>query len=820
MDKKENWVGKHYNRKEDDRLVTGRGEYIADIKVDNPLHVKFVRSTLAHAEILSIDTTAAERLPGVVAVLTGEDIKDKIKPLPTPPTLPLLPASYPQHWPLAVGRVKFNGEPVAVVVANDKYVAEDAAELITFEYRELPVVTDPEYALTDAAPVIHSDMESNEIFGMTLTGGLTKEEQEQNSIRIDKIINEADVVISHRFRIHRCGITPMETRGAIAQWDDRKGLRVWMSTQRPHIDRVVFADLFDIPQNRVHVSAPPDQGGAFGVKAPVYREPLLVAYLARKLLRPIRWIESREEHLMAVSQERDQIHYLDLAANKNGKILAIRDRIIADNGDGCEGVFWGFIMPFYGAAMVPNGYDIPDCDISIRCATTNKSALSPARAFGTMGGRFAVDRAIDMLATKLKMDPADVRRVNIIRDLPYDTATGVHYDKSDYVAVWDKMMAAVDLPDFRNRQEQARKQGKYIGIGFGISVHSSGVASAALVPMEGQPGYGSATVKIDSGGSVQLFEGDAPQGQGHETTMAQIVADIFGIHPGDVELVTGDTQCTPFSSGTFGARGGSYTASAIAKAAQALRKKMAVVAIHDAGSDSTPDQIGFKGGKLFDNANGTEIADFVELADRIIMKPLELPDGVEGGLEHTAVFEAEEPMMSFSTNAVMVEVNPETGEFHIDRFITGEDVGRVINPQIVEGQVHGGIIQGLSNAMFEEFIYDENGQQLSTTMENYKLANSADVPNIEIVHANTPCEHTPLGTRGMGEGTPGPVPGALCNAICDALRPFDVQISELPIRPDRVWRLLQQKSQHRSSLPIELLPVACAADSNTRDAKE
>ena len=793
MNKQSNWIGKRYSRKEDDRLITGCGEYIADISVDNPLHVKFVRSSVAHAEIVSIDTSAAKALPGIVAVLTGEDIKDKIKPLPTPPTLSLMPAFYPQHWPLAVGRVKFNGEPVAVIVAEDKYVAEDAAELIVVEYRELPVVTDPEYALTDQAPVIHSDMDSNEIFTMTLTGGETEEEQAENAERIDKIIKEAAVVIKDRFRVHRCGVTPMETRGAIAQWDDRKGLRVWLTTQRPHIDRLVFADLFDIPQNRVHVSAPPDQGGAFGVKAPVYREPLLIAYLARELKRPIRWIESREEHLMAVSQERDQIHDLELAADKDGHILAIRDRAIADNGDGCEGVFWGFIMPFYGAAMVPNGYDIPNCDISIRVAVTNKSALSPARSFGTMAARFAVDRAIDMLACELDKDPAEIRRANLIRDLPYDTATGVHYDKGDYVAVWDKMIAAVDLEDFRQRQKQALKEGRYIGIGFGISVHASGVASAALVPMEGQPGYGSATVKIDSRGSIQVFEGDAPQGQGHETTMAQVTADIFGIDPGDVEVITGDTMTTPFATGTFGARGGSYTASAIAKAAMVLREKMAVVAIHDAGIDVPPGQIDFLGGKLVNSANGSEIADFAELADRIIMKPLEMPEGVDAGLDQTSFFEAKEPMMSFSTNAVMVEVDPDTGAFHIDRYVTGEDVGRVINPQIVEGQVHGGIIQGLSNAMFEEFIYDENGQQLSTTLENYKLANAADVPNIEIVHANTPCEHTPLGTRGMGEGTPGPVPGALCNAICDALRPFGVQITELPIRPDRVWKLLQQR---------------------------
>jgi len=793
MTTESSWVGKRYSRKEDQRLITGHGEFVADIEVGNPLHVKFVRSAVAHARIVSIETSAARELPGVVAVLTGEDIRNEIKPLPTPPTLPLLPASYPRHWPLAVDRVKFNGEPVAVVVADDKYVAEDAADLVEVEYEDLPIVIDPEHALSANAPVIHQDMDSNEMFAMNLTGGASAEAQAAHAEHIESIFQRAEVTLKQRFRCHRCGVMPLETRGAVAVWDDNKGLRCWMSTQRPHIDRLVFADLFDIPQNKVQVSAPLDQGGAFGVKAPVYREPLMVVYLARLLRRPIRWIETREEHLMAVSQERDQIHDLELAADENGRILALRDRIIADNGDGCEGVFWGFVMPFYGAAMLPNAYDLPDCDIAIRVAVTNKSALSPGRAFGTMAGRFALDRAVDMLARKLGRDPADVRRDNMITDLPRNIATGVHYDAGDFVKVWDTLIAHIDLPAFREEQRGAREAGRFIGLGFGISVHASGVASEALVPMEGQPGYGSATVKIDAGGTVQVFEGDAPQGQGHETTMAQVVADILGIHPADVEVLAGDTRSTPFATGTFGARGGSYTASAVAKAAQELRDKLAIVAIHDAGIEARPEDLVFAGGRLLAGAERWDLTGLADLAERIVMRPLNLPEGVDASLERTAFFEAAEPMMSFSASAVRVEVWPDSGEFRIERYVTAEDVGRVINPQIVEGQVHGGIVQGLSNAMFEEFLYDEFGQQLSTTMESYKLATAADVPNIEVLHAETPCKHTPLGTRGMGEGTPGPVPGALCNAICDALEPLGVEITELPIRPDRLFRLLQSR---------------------------
>ncbi len=782
------WIGTRYQRKEDVRLITGKGAYLADLRVDNALTVKFVRSTVAHGRITAIDVDAALQVPGVVAVYTGADIREAIRPLPTPPTLPLLPANYPRHWPLAVDKVRFQGEPVAAVVAEDKYAAEDGVERVEVDYEDLPVITDPEYALTPEAPVIHDEFDSNAIFSMTLTGGATAEEQAAHRQHIDAIFAGAEIVVSERFRVHRCGVMPIETRGAVAVWDEHAGLQCWMSTQRPHIDRLVFADLFDIPQNKVRVQAPRDQGGAFGVKAPVYREPIMVVYLARLLGRPVRWIETREEHLMAVSQERDQIHYLDLAADADGRILALRDRIIADNGDGCEGVFWGFIMPFYGAALMPNAYHIPDCDISVTAAVTNKSALSPARAFGSFAGRFALERAIDMLARRVAREPADVRRLNMITDLPCNIATGVHYDSGNFVKVWDNLVAHVDLPAFRREQAAARAHGRYLGIGFGVAVHASGVASEALVPMEGQPGYGSATVKLDSRGTVQIFEGDAPQGQGHETTMAQIAAEILGIAPDDVVVHTGDTNATPFASGTFGARGGSYTASAVARAVMHLRDKLAAVVIHDHGLDAAPQDLVFSDGEI---RHGELRVPLAEVADRIIMKPINMPPGVDAGLEHTAFFEAAEPMMAFSAHAAIVEVDADSGRFRIQRYVSSEDVGRVINPPIVEGQVHGGVVQGLSNTMFEEFIYDENGQQLSTTMENYKLATAADLPPIEVLHANTPCEHTPLGTRGMGEGVPGPVPGALCNALCDALEPLGIEIRELPMRPDRLWRLIR-----------------------------
>lgn len=794
-----NWVGEHFARKEDARLITGQGAYLADIKTPGALIIKFHRSSRAHARIRSIDTSAALAMEGVVAVLTGDDIRDEIKPFPIPVVKPLLEANYPNYWPLAVDRVKFHGEPVAAVIATDKYVAEDAVDAIEVDYEDLDAIVDAEAALAPGAPILHDGWDNNVMFEAVMTGGVTPEEQAENAVKVDNLMQSADVVIRQRFRAHRCGCTPMETRGAIVSYDRNSGLHCWLTTQRPHIDRLVFADLFDIPHDTIIVRAPRDQGGAFGVKAPIYREPIIVAYVAIKYGRTARWVETREEHLMSVSQERDQIHDMELGATKDGRIVALRDDIIADNGDGCEGVFWGFVMPFYGAALLPNGYDLPACHIKITCAVTNKPALSPARAFGSLPGRFALARAIDMLAHKIGMEPADIRRKNMIRDLPTNIATGVHYDKGDFLKVWDSLMARMDLPSFRKKQEEARREGRNIGIGFSIGVHASGVASEALVPMEGQPGYGSATVKIGPRGRVEVYEGDAPQGQGHETTMAQVAAEIMGVHPNDVTVHVGNTSNTPFASGTFGARGGSYTASAVAVACKALRTKIATVFIHDNELDCQPDEIEFRDRLVSAPSGGNARVTLSEIADRIIMKPVGLPAGIVAGLDETAFFEAAEPMMSFSAHAAVVDVNEKNGAFKILEYVTCEDVGRVINPQIVEGQVHGGVIQGLSNSMFEEFLYDDAGQQLSSTFENYKVARAADVPNIEVMHANTPCEHTPLGTRGLGEGTPGAVPGALCNALCDALRHLDVEITELPIRADRLWQLIEDAKKTQAS---------------------
>lgn len=792
------WMGARLERKEDLRLVTGQGKYLADFVLPGMLHAVFVRSEYAHARITGIDISAARELPGVVDVITGEEIAAQVKSMRQPVLLPNLPAKYPNYHALAVGKVKFHGDPVAVVIARDKYVAEDAAELVVVDYEELPVVVDAEQALTPGAPQVHEEEADNEMFAMTFTGGATAEEQAANDAEVQRIFETADVVVSNRFRVHRTGITPMEPRGVLCDWSLADGLTAWITTQRPHIDRLALIDILEIPGERVRVIAPRDQGGGFGVKAPFFRENVVIAYAARKLGRPVRWIESRYEGLMNVGQERDQINDLEVAATKDGKLLAMRNRGIANNGTGQTGVYWGFVMPFLGQVEMPNVYTWEKGDIKLRVATTNKACLTPSRAFGHFPTRFALERSVDMVARKCGLEPAELRRRNMVPKLPYTTITGEYYDSGDFLKVWDNLMQQIDLPAFRREQAAARAQGRYLGIGFSCGAELSGVASELLVPMENQPGYGAATVRVDPRGKVLIFGGDAPGGQGHETTVAQVVASAFGIDPSDSLVTTGDTGSTPFGAGTIGARAGSYFVSAVHKACAELKEKITHVLAHDLGVRATAEEFAFTDGDVIYLRDPSKRKSFREIVERIIMFPVNLPEGEVGGLEATAFFEAAKPMICFNADFCVVEVTPATGEFTIKRWATSEDVGNVINQNIVDGQMHGAIVQGLSNAIFEEFIYTDEGQQLTADFENYKVATAADVPDIELSYASTPCPHTPLGTRGIGEGRPSSVPGALCNAICDALSPFGVEITELPLRPSTLWAAIRDAETKRN----------------------
>ena len=786
------WIGRSLERREDARLLTGEGEYLADVRVPDCLHLCFVRSAHAHAVIKNVRLEPALETAGVVAAITGAQLSKEMQGQKIPVLIPAFAANYRQYWPLAVDKAYWHGEPVAAIVAEDKYVAEDAAAAVEVDYEALPAITDPETALRADAPRVYDDWENNEIFAASYTGGVEAEEIAANDAEVEALFAGAAAVLRQRFRTHRCGICPIETRGALAIWSDSDGLTLHLTTQRPHIERLALADLLELSTADVRVIAPRDQGGGFGVKAPFYREHVVVCHLARKSRRPVRWIETREEHLMTVSQERDQIHDLEIAADEDGRILALRNRGIADVGDGRQGVYWGFVMPSLGSVMLPNAYTIDHADIKLRCAVTNKACLSPSRSFGAFPTRFALERGLDMLARKLGLETAALKRKNLVAAFPFTSVTGVHHDSGNYLKAWDTLLDTVDLAGFRAMQKDARAVGRYLGIGFACGAEFSGIPSDVLVPLENQPGYGVVTMRIDPRGKVAVYEGDAPQGQSHETTMAQVAADAFGIHPEDVSVRHGDTGTTPLSSGTIGARGASYTVAAIAEAAAVLKTKMARYMIHDHGLEgAAPADFAFRDGTVVYERDGNIRRDFGALADRIVMGSINLPPGEGPGLEHTAYFEAPKPMICFTAQAAKVEVDVETGQFIILDYATCEDVGTVINPIIVEGQVQGGVVQGMSNALFEEFLYDENGQQITTDFENYRLASAADVPNVAVGHAPTPCPDHPVGVRAVGEGRPGPVPGALANAICDALAPFGVEITTLPLKPEMILSLIE-----------------------------
>jgi len=785
------WVGAKFRRKEDHRLTSGRGEYFGDIKVPGALELIFVRSDRAHARIINIDTTEAEAMPGIVAVITGQDIKH-FKSLSQPVLRALAPAHFPDWYMLEIDTVKHYGAPVAAVIARDKYLAEDAAEAVRVEYEDLPYVGSAEEALAPGAPTVYDDWDDNLILELNFTGGETPEDQAQNIDEVDQILEASDHVISQRYQVHRCGATPMEPRGFMAKWDPSDGLTLWSTTQRPHIERVAMADLLDLPTAKIRVIHPRDAGGGFGVKAPLYRETVLVAYMAMKLGRTIRWQENRQEHLTVAAQERDQIHDVDVGFGTDGRITALRTRSLADNGDGANGVYHGFVMPMTGSYLFPNTYDVQRADIQLKVAVTNKPGLTPARSFGTYPTRFAIERTLDKIAMKVGKDPAEVRLLNFVQETPFTTLTGFYLDSGSIIAVFKDLMAHMDYANFRDQQAKARAEGRYLGIGFGTGAEFSGIPSVDFVPMENQPGYGAATVRLDPRGQAIVYIGDTTQGQGHETTTAQVVASEFGIHPDDVTLTKGDTDTTPFGSGTVAARSGPYTMNAVATACRVLKEKMAAIMAHDMDLDAVVDDFEFADGYVTYLPADNIKQSFREITERIIMTPINLPPGMEAGLEHTTFFDTDHGLMAFCAHAAAVEVDVTTGQFKILRYAACEDVGTIINPLVVEGQIHGGAMMGISNALYEQFVHDENGQLLTADFETYKLIGAADAPNIEIVHSdNGPCPHTPLGTRGVGEGTPGPVPGALANAVTDALSPFGVEVNELPIRPDKLWRMIR-----------------------------
>ena len=766
------YVGQAMKRKEDPRLVSGTSTYVDDVVLPGMLHMALARSIHGHARIRRIDTSKAQKLPGVVAVVTGEEVAAHCGPVPCAASIPNMKNA--QRQLLAVGKVRFVGEPVAAVVATDKYIARDAADMIEIDYEPLPAVVNPEKAMEPNSPRLYDEFSDNIAYNFGFESGNTEE-----------AFKNADVIVKERLVNQRLAPVPMEPRGVAATYQAPDNeLVVWASTQVPHLLRTHLALMLHVPENRTRVIAP-EVGGGFGCKIDVYAEDGLVCYLAKKTGRPVKWIESRRENMAATIHGRDQIDDVELALKKDGAILGMRVKAIADLG-----AFYSLftpMIPTLTGLLAPGCYKVPALKFNQVGVLTNKMATDAYRGAGRPEATFLIERIMDIAAQKLQMDPAEIRRKNFPKpdEFPFQTSGGVVYDSANYEAALNLALERADYKGLRRKQAELRKQGRYMGIGL-----SSYVEICAMGPSAAMPGGGweTGSVRIERTGNVTVLTGASPHGQGQETTFAQIVADEFGIEPDDVVTIHGDTARIPSGIGTFGSRGTAVGGTAMYLAVQDLKEKMKKIAAHLL--KTTPENVEFGFGKLVVKDDPARSMSFNEVVD-VAYNAVKLPPGLEPGLDATRFFEPSNFTFPFGTHVCVVEIDGETGEPKIVKYVAVDDCGNIINPLLVQGQIHGGLVQGIGQALHEEVVYDENGQLLTGSFMDYAVPRAHDFPEFELDHTVTPSPVNPLGVKGVGEaGTIGSTP-AVVNAIVDALSPFGISNIDMPVRSEKVWKVLR-----------------------------
>jgi carbon-monoxide dehydrogenase large subunit len=768
------YVGRRTKRKEDPRLITGSSTYVDDIKLVGLLHVAIVRSIYAHARIKSIDASNAKKLPGVLAVITGEELRNKLGSVPCAAQIPGL--KVPPNPVLALGTVRYVGEAVAAVVADDRYVARDAADLVEVDYDPLPAVVDPLKALEPGSTRVHEQYGDNLAFSTQSTAG-----------DVDKAFRDAHTVIKQRMVNQRLIPMAMETRGVVAQYHPGdKMVTLWSSSQIPHLLRTLVAGMIGLPENRMRVIVP-EVGGAFGSKLNVYREEALLAYLAMKLGRPVKWIEGRRENFLATIHGRDQIDDVEVAVKGNGAILGLKVRIVADLGAYHQ--LLTPLIPGLTGAMITGCYRFPNVSIETLGVFTNKMSTDAYRGAGRPEATYLIERVMDLIAAELKLDPVEVRQNNFVpmNAFPYTTPTGLTYDSANYQTCFQKALDLANYRQLREEQKKLRQQGKYLGIGI-----STYVEICAMGPSSGMPagGWESATVRIEPTGKVTIYTGSSPHGQGQETTFAQIAADELGVDIDDIIVQHGDTATVQYGIGTFGSRATAVGGTAVYMALQQLKEKAGKLAAHLLKTDSA--DFAMEGGKVALRRNAAHSMSFFDLAQSAYHAK-SLPADMEPGLSATAFFEPTNYTFPFGAHIAVVEVDPETGNIEFKRYVGVDDCGRIINPLTVHGQVHGGIAQGLGQALLEEAVYDENGQLITGTLMDYAIPKSVDLPWFELDKTETPSPVNPLGVKGVGEaGTIGSTP-AIVNAVVDALAPFGVRHIDMPLRSEKIWQLVKDK---------------------------
>jgi len=786
-------IGARIPRNEDPRLLRGLGCFVDDINPPGVLHGAGLRSPHAHARITAVDTTRARALPGVHLVLTAAELGALNQPSPL--LIPHPGLTHPRtQRPLAVDEVRYAGELVAFVVADDRYVAEDAIGLIDVEYEPLPVVTDLEAAATAASPLVHVDVPENRAARVVQRVG----DPDAAFVRAAHILRE-------RLYIERSCGSPIEPRGVLAEYDARTGqLRVWISTQAPLPIKNGLARIFGLPEFKVDVIAP-DTGGGFGTKIMLfYPEEVLVPYVAMRLSRPVKWTEDRLEHFVSASHERGQLHDVEVACDEAGRILGLRDRFLHDAGAYTP---YGIVVPLITSTQLPGPYRMRNYQVEFDVLYTNKVMTTPYRGAGRPHGAFVMERVIGLIARELGLEPAEVRRRNFIQpdEFPWDVGLTfqdggpTRYDSGNYPAGLEMALEAIDAREFRAQQAAARTQGRYRGLGIACYVEGTGIG-----PYEG------AHVRVEPSGKVFVATGLTTQGQGHQTTFAQIAAEALGCQPGDVTVVTGDTGRFNWGAGTFASRALVTSGNAVAVAARKVREKALRLAADlleaSPGDLELVDGVarvkGVPGrqltlGALATVANPIRYAYGKEAAEAALrlVKPRQgavLGEDEEPGLEARGYYAPPQATFASGCHAAIVEVDVETGQVTFEKYVVQHDCGTVVNPTIVEGQIHGGVAQGIGGALYEKLTYDENGQLLAGSFMDFLMPTAVEVPDITIVHLETPSPLNPLGVKGVGEAGAIPVPALVAEAVDDALAPLGVRVREMPLNPTRILELIEQ----------------------------
>jgi carbon-monoxide dehydrogenase large subunit len=776
-------VGQAIKRREDPRLITGQGTFLDDIKLPGMTHACVLRSPYAHAKIKSIDTSKAKAHPGVVAVFTGEDMLD-LNPLPCAWQAGRVKNNVNTPRVLAVGEVHFAGDPVALVIAEDRYIARDACDLIEVEYEPLPVVVDAKKATEPGAPQLHENAPNN----------IVMEWEAGDKAKADAAVAAAEVVVREQIINQRLIPTPMETRGAVARYEPATGeFTLWTTSQAPHVLRLLLtAFVFGIPETKLRVISP-DIGGGFGQKIFCYNDAAFTMWAARKIGRPVKFVEDRSENYKYSTHGRDHITDVELAGNRDGTITGLRVTTYANLGAYLSTVAPGIPTTLYGR-IITGVYRIPAAYVKVYGVYTNTAMVDAYRGAGRPEASYLIERMVDRFAAEIGMDPAEVRRKNFIPPdaFPYDNGLGLlPYDSGNYEAALNKALEIVGYADFRKEQEEARKQGRYLGLGISSYVEICGIAPSKWMGLPGE-GWGaglweSANVRVHLTGKVVVTTGSLPHGQGVETTFAQIVADELGVPYDDIVIEHSDTLGTPFGYGTYGSRSLAVGGTAVYRSVAKIKEKAKKIAAHML--EANPDDMVYENGRVYVKGSPDRAKTLGEIALQASVA-YDLPEGMEPFLDETSYYDPPNCTFPFGTHIAIVEVDPDTGIVDLKRYVAVDDCGNVVNPLIVDGQIHGGIAQGIAQALYERAVYDENGQLVTGTLMDYAVPAAHMLPPYETARTVTPSPVNPMGVKGAGEAGTIASAQAVMNAVIDALSPFGVKHMQMPATPENVWKAI------------------------------